>query len=217
GDYKLTRHIVRRYPRTAGFFAVDPIEEVRLHLRTTRERLDRVLEARRAGDRPLTIPPDDALSTASYKPSEPFNHWGDRVLDPAAPSRFRLLAMAAYAPPTRHWSGIRKINRLARYARQHDIQLALMYPSFPAPIYAHWRDALDAYHQANQDRLTIPILNAPQDFLYPVEAFYDSEYHLMPQARVDYTAAVIRMLRDDPHLGPRIARIAALYRDAPEP
>jgi len=152
---------------------------------------------RRAARDPFEVNPIPRGQTA-YQPYS-FNRLGDQTWD-QIPLHTRHLAHF-FAPdfsrarlPSR---GTEAIVELARWSRENGVRLIAAYPPFmrfalhDQPRQRRYFDAIDAFYK----ELGIPLVGSPDDFRYPPESFFDTDYHLHLPAARDHSRKLGRLLK----------------------
>jgi hypothetical protein len=90
--------------------------------------------------------------------------------------------------------------RFQGWAESHGIRLIFIPPSLmfqesfkTDPVERHFYETLPA--MARKKGLTY--LGSPMDYMYPKEAYFDTPYHLTAEARDQYTASIIELIRKE--------------------
>jgi hypothetical protein len=73
---------------------------------------------------------------------------------------------------------IEQINRFARDCRDGGIDVYFSFPPMPESRFATSVRVVKRVEQELVSRLEIPILNRPEDFVFPENDFFDTSYHL---------------------------------------
>lgn len=97
---------------------------------------------------------------------------------------------------------IKRLNDFAAECAQKDIAVYFSYPPIPVERFASSSHVIEQIHTQLQHRLTIPMLNEPEDFVYPIDHFFDTTYHLTDVGGAKRTESVVASLLTQP----RVAR-----------
>lgn len=98
--------------------------------------------------------------------------------------------------------GIEKIIEFAKWCEANNIKMFLSwgstidFPIYHTPRYDEYFSSLQSFFQ-NEN---IKMLGLPQDFLYPKEYFYDTNYHLNDKAMTIRTQKLIQLLYNQANL-----------------
>jgi len=123
-----------------------------------------------------------------------FNAWGDMVahLDQPTPSGF-----ANSIPKIKVSSSSPAIELLNIFYESLDaagVEVFLIYPAIPINIYKAQQENFNTLDEFIKTGVEIPVVGAPQDFIYAKKLFYDTTYHLNREGRRLHTNHVIDML-----------------------
>jgi hypothetical protein len=123
-----------------------------------------------------------------------FNAWGDMVahLDQPTPSGF-----ANSIPKIKVSSSSPAIELLNTFYESLDaagVDVFLIYPAIPINIYKAQQENFNTLDEFIKTGVEIPVVGAPQDFIYARKLFYDTTYHLNREGRRLHTNHVIDML-----------------------
>lgn len=94
-----------------------------------------------------------------------------------------------------HWEGISKLNIFYEQARAKGVRVYFIYTNYPVSQFELNKKTIEKYQQDLQRELLIPILGAPQDFVYPDSYFFDTVYHLNRKGRENRTVKVIELIK----------------------
>ena len=112
-------------------------------------------------------------------------------LDQPAPSGF-----ASSIPKVKVSSPNPAIELMNRFYRSFDtdVKVFLIYPAIPIGQYKAQKENFDHLDELIHSDLEIPVIGAPQDFIYAAKLFYDTTYHLNREGRKAHTVHIIDML-----------------------
>ncbi|NIG54391.1 hypothetical protein [Chitinophaga sp. Cy-1792] len=122
-----------------------------------------------------------------------FNSYGDVVahldLRPDGAPATPLKLQAGY------WDGIAKINKANEIISAKGAKLYFLFPTFAQSSYAFNKAVIDQYQATIRADLKVPVVNKPEDFVYPDSLFFDSYYHLTKKTRILRTEKMISLIR----------------------
>ncbi|MBL0256825.1 MAG: hypothetical protein IPQ03_04530 [Bacteroidetes bacterium] len=95
----------------------------------------------------------------------------------------------------KEYEGISMLNDFYKLAKEKDIHIYFMYPNFPVSVFNLNKEVIKRYQQDVSEKLLIPVLNTPEDFLYNDSLFFDTVYHLNGKGREIRTKAFIDFYR----------------------
>ena len=95
------------------------------------------------------------------------------------------------------------LNRFRAFCQKRNVELYLSHPPLPA-YYAERQSRLAEVEQKIYQRVSIPVLDKQPDMFFPIDQFYDTEYHLLRKARDIRTRHLIAALRNQ--LAARLAQ-----------
>jgi hypothetical protein len=125
-----------------------------------------------------------------------FNERGDNVahldLPPKDVARLEFLRNTSKGIDR---EAITVVNEFARKAGQRGARVVMLFPCVPRPHFEQRRAAIDALEAALREDLDVPLLSTPEDYVFPIENFYDWVYHLNREGRDLRTAKVIEQIR----------------------
>ena len=90
---------------------------------------------------------------------------------------------------------IHLLNVYADYVRSHGASVYFAYPNYPESIFKKNRKAIEYLENQYTKSLKIPIINTPEDFVYPDSLYLDTVYHLSREGRKLRTKRTIEILR----------------------
>lgn len=131
--------------------------------------------------------------TPSVYNKHSFNEHGDLIahLNVTPPGNILPPPVLEY----RYWEGIDKINALAKRLAQKNVTMYFFYPCYASVAWDLNKDVLK-HCQADIDKaLQIPVLNTPEDFIFPTDHFFDTAYHLRKEIRTIRTQKMIAIIR----------------------
>lgn len=127
-----------------------------------------------------------------------FNAQGDIELPDTTRSRLDTTRYGRQPTPhkTLDESVIRRLSTFADKAGERGASVLLMYPPLVAQAYANDSTNIAEMQQALEKALLprVTIAGPPQDFVWPAEYFFDTEYHLNPRGRERRTSQLIKIL-----------------------
>jgi len=135
--------------------------------------------------------PDDCV----YCPRA-FNEYGDNVAHLGLPPKdvAKLEFLRNTSRGVDH-EAIAVVNGFAKKAEQRGARVVMLFPCVPRPHFDQRRGAIDALDAALRKDLDVPLLSTPEDYVFPIERFYDWVYHLDREGRQERTAKVIEQIR----------------------
>lgn len=86
------------------------------------------------------------------------------------------------------------LNSFYQLHRTDKVQIFVVFPAIPIDEYKNQEENFIALYSLFNAELKIPILGAPQDFLYPEDFFYDTVYHMNRIGREAHTKDIIKAL-----------------------
>jgi hypothetical protein len=125
-----------------------------------------------------------------------FNEYGDAVAHLDRRSRpDKAPAMEAFQRTPLDDSTLGVLNRFRAFCQKRNVELYLSHPPLPA-YYAERQSRLAEVEQKIYQRASIPVLDKQPDMFFPIDQFYDTEYHLLRKARDIRTRHLIVALRN---------------------
>lgn len=125
-----------------------------------------------------------------------FNEYGDNVahldLPPKDVAKLEFLHTTAQGVDT---EAIEVVNDFARRVEQRGGRVVMLFPCVPRPHFDLRHEAIDRLYASLRTDLNVPMLSTPEDYVYPIEYFYDWVYHLNRDGRALRTAKVVDQLR----------------------
>jgi hypothetical protein len=120
-----------------------------------------------------------------------FNEYGDVVAHygrptPAAIDTSRLEEI----DPEWLEQAIEILNQFSQECSDQGVAVYLTYPPVPAEKYAASIDVIRQIRQTLETELKIPVLHAPDEFVFPLDNFFDSSYHLTQAAGEQRSQAI---------------------------
>lgn len=85
------------------------------------------------------------------------------------------------------------LERFAAGCRARGVRVFLSHPPLPA-YYTEETPAIRAVEEAVYRRTTIPVLDRQADMFFPLEEFFDTEYHLLRAGRAERTRRLVARL-----------------------
>ncbi len=122
-----------------------------------------------------------------------FNANGDR-LHPYVSIRPIVDTNSTFNDPD--WKNHAFINDFTVYAKGRGARVFFYFSHFPEAYYNKNERHIRAYHDLMKKKLNCVILNRPEDFVYPLEYFADTVYHLNDRGEQIRSREMIRMLRE---------------------
>ena len=89
---------------------------------------------------------------------------------------------------------IELLNSFSESCRASNARVFLMFPGIFVRDFNSQEEKFTDLYRALKEKLEIPILGQPQDFIYPYRMFYDSFYHLNHEGRNLHTNRIIQLL-----------------------
>lgn len=93
-------------------------------------------------------------------------------------------------------ASIDKMNEFSNYVKERGATVYYTYPCYPETEFKENRKAILNYDKQLRDKLKIPIISSPEEFLYPDKYFFDTVYHLTKEGREMRTNKTIENLRE---------------------
>ena len=183
GQYGLKQLSADIFPESSAYFEPSLILGFRSHLERTRNNL-----------RSVIFDEYDQEHVSVYF-REGFNRHGD-VISHLERTYSRGIGGQALLEPSR-WEGIEVLNEFGRIAESRGAEAFFLFPSYAKSEYLRNRSSLKALESDLSQDLAIRILNAPEDFVYDDELFYDTVYHLNAEGRRLRTRSMIQILKGD--------------------
>ncbi|TFH39279.1 MAG: hypothetical protein E4G96_09285 [Chrysiogenales bacterium] len=121
-----------------------------------------------------------------------FNIYGDRVL-PYVTVRPIVDSNSTFNEPD--WSNHSFINDFTDLAVKRGAKVFFYFSHFPTAYYKKNERYIRAYNDLMREKLNCVILNRPEDFIYPLDYFADTVYHLNQKGERIRSSEMIRMLK----------------------
>ncbi len=192
GDYKTKKAASKNFPKALAFYHQNPYQEINLFV-------DNITNGLKSNVEAITNPAEiEPNTTDNIYTRKAFNQYGDIVthLDLAPSATLADRSKKTY----KHYPGITLLNQLADFAHNHHFKVYWLYPNFPQSEYDINRSVIEKYASDISNELRIPILNSPQDFVFPDSLFFDTVYHLRRTGRKQRTEMIISILQKN-HIG----------------
>lgn len=123
-----------------------------------------------------------------------FNEYGDLVGHLSLPNLD--IPPEPVLPPDLQDEAFEALDEFARRQQARGIRCVLMSPSLRRLDYENSAPAIGRVDSALRRQRNIPILGAPEDFVFPGDVFFDTGNHLDRVGRAERTARVLRLLRE---------------------
>jgi hypothetical protein len=94
------------------------------------------------------------------------------------------------------------VNGFAKKAAKRGARVVMLFPCVPRPHFEQRREAIEALDAALRRDLDVQLLSRPEDYVYPLDHFYDWVYHLNREGRDLRTGKVIEQIRPVVGKGP---------------
>lgn len=112
-----------------------------------------------------------------------FNDHGDVVAHHDRPTPAAIdISPLAEPDSQRLVKAIKLLNQFYRDCRNRGVAVCLSYPPMPREKFAASQPTIDHIVNALKSGLEMPLLHPPNEFVFPLEEFYDSCYHLTRSA-----------------------------------
>lgn len=127
---------------------------------------------------------------------EGFDRYGDEVSHLSKPSTIDLTGKHLFgsAPLAVDEESIRLLNEFDAYVRSIGARVVLAYPPLPDSQYTENENIISRVCQEMRGKSTVQVLGSPMDYVYPIDYFYDTLYHLNERGREARTAKIISYL-----------------------
>ncbi|MEI6946677.1 hypothetical protein V9K67_05700 [Paraflavisolibacter sp. H34] len=189
GNYKLKRHTSEFYPQAQEYYQRSFIEELNLHLKSTRDRCTGFLFSHGQAQEA----PSPAAQGGNVYSRAAFNHYGDITapLNTTPLNGLRDKKVLQY----RDWEGIGELNRFAAFAEAHNVRVFYLYPNYPREEYIKNKEAINKLERDLSHNLKIGIVGSTADFIFENADFYDTVYHLNRLGREKRTKKIIELIK----------------------
>jgi hypothetical protein len=125
-----------------------------------------------------------------------FDLYGDvvahRGMD-AVPIDTTAVGMRAVSPACID-AAVKRLNRFQAACQAQGVFACYVYPPIPRVCLEGGRAAIAEVERALTERLTMPVLNRPEDVAWPLEWFFDTPYHLRAEAMTRRTGLLLDSL-----------------------
>ena len=139
-----------------------------------------------------------------------FNEFGDLTAHHGKPSpglgKYGMpicLNRKGYSP------AIKRINQFHANCVEKGAQVYFSYPPVPADLYSQCDQVLAKIDDQMRSGLTVPIINSPEEMVFPKSEFFDSQYHLGQDAAELRSKNLVKSIVD---FQSRIANVEAEMR-----
>ncbi len=196
GDPKLVGQLLEQWPEAKRYFDRDAHDSWKRFLDRdalwkSHEWFKRAVIAIRKGP-----PKDDIYRRTS------FNEYGDVVAHYGQQPQFFLTnSPLTEVDLERIDRTVDLLNDFALQCRRRDITVYLSYPPISQKVYEKSNHVIDRIDREFAARLDFPVLHHPQDFVFPSEYFFDTDYHLNQkggQRRTQKLAAAVSQMENSP-------------------
>ncbi len=201
GDPKMVNQMMEQFPAAARYFDQN-------HVGGWKQFLDRdaLCQAHqwvnRAQDRIRRRDnPDNIYQRSS------FNSYGDVVAHYGREDVERKFAPTfPEVDAERFDEAVEILNEFASECCDRQVTVYLTFPPLPESLYAASTDDVNHIEETVRSRLRIPVLHRPQDFVFPTDHFFDTNYHLSEAAGAKRTRAIATALRGQADFETRISQ-----------
>ena len=107
-----------------------------------------------------------------------FNHNGDLTGHHGLPARTFLGKRFLYEVTPASEAAIEHLNRFHANCRRMGVRVLFSHPPYEQRTFRLSRQAIDQIEISLRARMTIPMLDAPEEMSFPHDDFFDTEYHL---------------------------------------
>jgi hypothetical protein len=122
-----------------------------------------------------------------------FNQNGDLVSHEHSQIRGMMGAKFQYLPGQAR-GAIASLNEFHEKCRRTGVKVFLVHPPFATNAYVQYKASISALELELRRDLIIPILDNPQDAVFPGDQFFDTVYHLKPSGRDQRSRAIAESL-----------------------
>lgn len=133
-----------------------------------------------------------------------FNENGDMIGHYGAPSS----ADKEYPPLNYNEESIQRaatrLNDFYQHCKDNNVEVVFSYPPLPNREIERASELLQAIDSQLRDKLKMPIINTPHQVGFPIDQFFDSQYHLTQNGAVTRTHLIAEAMRE----ASRIQRIS---------
>lgn len=123
-----------------------------------------------------------------------FDQWGDMIAHLDQPDKKRLLNVISPIKIIDPNPAVDELNLFYKSCKANNIKVFFMFPAIPIYEYDAQKENFNALYNFLKEKLEIPILGTPEDFVYPKKMFYDTVYHINRVGRVNRTERIIDFL-----------------------
>jgi hypothetical protein len=191
GNYNLIEHLVDISPSCARFYQpVDKIQALKDKTDGIKENWTKKLEHVQS-----IILNDKTISDNSIYKRSNFNVLGDFIGHLNLPSRTELKDKTIYSQEDYSFY-INLLNDFYFFAKNKGARVYFTYPPFPATEYRKSKSGLKFLQLQFKDKLKIPTLTTPENFIFKDEDFFDTVYHLNKEGREKRTDKLIKVLKN---------------------
>lgn len=141
------------------------------------------------GDLLAKIEPQDKIYAR-----QGFDQHGDMVAHLGQTEKHAILNHIVPIKPQAINPAIDFLNSTQQSLSGKNIQIFLAFPAIPEKEYFKQKKNFPILYDLLRAKLEMPILGAPSDFIYPVEMFYDTVYHMNKFGRSQRTDRLIELL-----------------------
>jgi hypothetical protein len=134
-------------------------------------------------------------SVNQFHSREAFNEYGDIVahhgveIKRGMPLRFELTS------PATAQRAIERLNDFHRKCRRRGVRVFFSHPPYERRFFNRYRRPIEQLETMLRSKLTIPMLDTPEEMTFPSDHIFDVEYHLNLQGKITRSQRVAQSLR----------------------
>lgn len=190
GHYDLLQHTGSIFPKTKLFYQESLFLEVQEYIKTYQESYKNLVDKylNKADKKSITKTPNK-INVYSRQAA---NEDADVVAHLEEPAREIVFSgIWKY----KYWDEIATLNAFAKYAKENQIKVFFFFPTCSEKQFLSNKTTLLLLEKSLKENLEIPILNTPEQFVYPNSYFFDTNYHLNKIGRAKRTEDMINIVK----------------------
>lgn len=193
GDYQLKHKAAEFYPSSGAYFEHEYVGDIRYRIERKRNSMQENLSMVKQSILQTMRPSSGNKESVNVYRRACFNEYGDEECQLNGKSSIRASDIDPL--PVTGYNGIPLLNEFYKEAIKRNVMVYFLYPNFPESVYVNNIRAIQIYAADISGRLSIPVLNTPEDMVFSDSLFYDTVYHLNGSGRNLRTEGLIRQLK----------------------
>ena len=192
GDYQLKKKAKEYFPEAGKFFEGSNLGDLNYYMERKRTAMrDNFFFLKNKLLNPSSTESFAENNSTVYR-RDCFNEYGDVFCQLDQPSSIRAEDIDKFRYS--EYEGIALLNSLYDEALRAGVKMYFVYPNFPESVFRNNAEVIRHYANTLSSKLSIPVLNDPEDFVMNDSLFFDTVYHLNGDGRDIRTRKFIQLI-----------------------